>query len=151
MLCDIVGLLQESKRPLPKKVRRGVPGASRPRGRRPDILRTSGVIRADIPAQNFGQGAQNPGKSNHLGADTHDPKVRTSTILRDFQKLRSEKLWTEFSFPILARANRDTDTPSLSPKHHGCSFSCTYLVLSESSEDEFDSQMQICVRACGMN
>ena len=36
--CDIVGLLQESKRPLPKKlrtkVRKGVPGASRPRGRR---------------------------------------------------------------------------------------------------------------------
>ena len=27
-----------------------------------DIPRTSGVIRADIPAQNFGQGAQNPGK-----------------------------------------------------------------------------------------
>ena len=39
-------------------------------------------------------------KNKHLGADIHDPKVRTSTTLRDFQKLRSEKLWAEFSFPI---------------------------------------------------
>ena len=59
-----------------------------------------GVIRADIPAQNFCQGAQNPGKNKHLGADIHDPKVRTSTPPRDFQKLRSEELWAEFSFPI---------------------------------------------------
>ena len=28
-----------------------------------------------------------------------DPNARTSTTLRDFQKLRSEKLWAEFSFP----------------------------------------------------
>ena len=27
------------------------------------------------------------------------PKARTSTTLRGFQKLRSEKLWAEFSFP----------------------------------------------------
>ena len=59
----------------------------------------TGVIRADIPAQNFGQGVQNPGKNKHLGADIHDPKARTSTTLREFQKLRSEKLWAEFSFP----------------------------------------------------
>ena len=39
-------------------------------------------------------------KSKHLGADIHDPKARTSTNLRDFQKLRSETLWAEFSFPI---------------------------------------------------
>ena len=58
-----------------------------------------GVIRADIPAQNFGQGGQNPGKNKHFGADIHDPKGRTSTTLRDFQKLRSEKLWAGFSFP----------------------------------------------------
>ena len=36
--CDIVGLLQESKRPLPGKLRKksekGIPGASRPRGRK---------------------------------------------------------------------------------------------------------------------
>ena len=37
-------------------------------------------------------------KNKHLGADIHDPKARTSTTLRDFQKLRSEKLWAEFSF-----------------------------------------------------
>ena len=41
-------------------------------------------------------------KSKHLGADIHDPKARTSTTPRDFQKLRSEKLWAEFTFPILA-------------------------------------------------
>ena len=58
-----------------------------------------GVIRADIPAQNFGQGAQNPGKTSMWGADIHDAKARTSTTLRDFQKLRSEKLRAEFSFP----------------------------------------------------
>ena len=40
-------------------------------------------------------------KGKHLGADIHDPKARTSTTLRDFQKLRSEKHWAEFSFPML--------------------------------------------------
>ena len=65
-----------------------------------------GVIRADIPTQNFGQGSQNPEENKHFSADIHDPKVRTSTTLRDFQKLRSEKLWAEFSFPITTR-----DTP----------------------------------------
>ena len=60
-----------------------------------------GVIRADIPAQNFGQGGQNPGKNKHFGTDIHDPKARTSTTLREFQKLRSEKLWAEFLFPKL--------------------------------------------------
>ena len=39
-------------------------------------------------------------KNKHFGADIHDPKARTSTTLRGFQKLRSEKLWAEFSFPI---------------------------------------------------
>ena len=58
-----------------------------------------GVIRADIPAQNFGQGGQNPGKNKHFGADIHDPKARTSSALRGFQKLGSGKLWAEFSFP----------------------------------------------------
>ena len=63
--------------------------------------RHPGVIRTDIPAQNFGQGAQNPGTKNKhsMGADIHDLDARTSTTLRDFQKLRSEKLWAEFSFP----------------------------------------------------
>ena len=58
-----------------------------------------GVIRADIPAQNFGHGPPNPGKNKHFGADIHDPKARTSTTLRHFQKLWSEKLRAEFSFP----------------------------------------------------
>ena len=39
-------------------------------------------------------------KNKHFGADIHDPKARTSTTLRDFQKLRSEKLWAEFSLSI---------------------------------------------------
>ena len=39
-------------------------------------------------------------ENKHLGADIHDPKARTSTTLRDFQKLRSEKLWAGFSFPM---------------------------------------------------
>ena len=38
-------------------------------------------------------------KNKHFSADIHDPKARTSTTLRGFQKLRSEKLWAEFSFP----------------------------------------------------
>ena len=38
-------------------------------------------------------------KNKHFGADIHDPKARTSTTLRDFQKFRSEKLWANFSFP----------------------------------------------------
>ena len=58
-----------------------------------------GVIRADIPAQNFGQGAQNLGKTSIWARDIHDPKARTSTTLTDFQKLRSEKPWAEFSLP----------------------------------------------------
>ena len=41
-----------------------------------------------------------PWRNKHIGADIHDPKARTSTILRDFQKLRSEKLWAEFPFPL---------------------------------------------------
>ena len=65
-----------------------------------------GAIRADIPARNFGQGGQNPGKTSIFGADIHDPKARTSTTLRGFQKLRSEKLWAEFSFPTCWSAER---------------------------------------------
>ena len=49
----------------------------------------------------FGQGGQDPGKKKqHFGADIHDPKARMSRTLRGFQKLRSEKLWAEFLFPI---------------------------------------------------
>ena len=66
-----------------------------------DIPRTSGGHSRDILAQNFGQGSPNPGgkKNKHFGADIHDPKARTSTTLRGFQKLRLEELWFEFSFP----------------------------------------------------
>ena len=36
----------------------------------------------------------------NLGARIHDPKAQTSTTPRHLQKLRSEKLWAEFLFPI---------------------------------------------------
>ena len=58
-----------------------------------------GVIRAGYPGPKLRSGRSKPWKNKHLGADIHDPKARTSTTLRDFQKLRSEKLWAEFSFP----------------------------------------------------
>ena len=56
-----------------------------------------GVTRTDIPAQNFGQGAQKSWKNRHLGADIRDPKAQTSTTLRDFQKFRSENFGLNFS------------------------------------------------------
>ena len=65
-----------------------------------------GVIRADIRAQNFGQGGQNPGKNKHLGADIHDPKARTSMNVGDFQKLRSEN----FGLNFLSQPFRDAKT-----------------------------------------
>ena len=48
-------------------------------------------------------------ENKHLGADIRDPKARTSTTLRDFQKLRSEKKnWGKFWFPkIVATCDRD--------------------------------------------
>ena len=45
-------------------------------------------------------------KNKHFSADIHDPKARTSTTLRGFHKLRSEKLWAEFSFRILGTDER---------------------------------------------
>ena len=38
-------------------------------------------------------------KNKHFSTDIHDPNARTSTTLKDFQKLRSIKLWAGFSFP----------------------------------------------------
>ena len=56
-----------------------------------------GVIRADIPAQNFGPGPSKSWKKNkHFGADVHDPKARTSTTPRVFQKLRSNNFGLNF-------------------------------------------------------
>ena len=65
----------------------------------PDIPRTSGGHSRGYPGPKLRSGRSKSWKNKHLGADIHDPKVRTSTTLRDFQKLRSEKLWAEFSFP----------------------------------------------------
>ena len=65
-----------------------------------DIPRTSGGHSRGYPGPKLRSGNSKSWKNKHLGADIHDPKARTSTTLRDFQKLRSEELWAEFSFPI---------------------------------------------------
>ena len=66
---------------------------------RTDILWTSGGHSRGYPSPKLRSGHSKSWKNKHLGADIHDPKERTSTTLRDSQKLRSEKLWAEFSFP----------------------------------------------------
>ena len=64
-----------------------------------DTPRTSGGHSRGYPGPKLQSGQSKSWKNKHLGVDIHDPKARTSTTLRDFQKLRSEKLWAEFSFP----------------------------------------------------
>ena len=64
-----------------------------------DIPRTSGGHSRGYPGPRLRSRQSKSWKNKHFGADIHDPKARTSTTLRDFQKLRSEKLWAEFSFP----------------------------------------------------
>ena len=60
-------------------------------------------VHADIPAdvreQKLRAGPRNPGRNKDFGADIHDPKARTSMTPGGFEKLRSEKLRAEFSFP----------------------------------------------------
>ena len=65
----------------------------------PDIPWTSGGHSCGNPGPKLRSGPSKPWENKHFGANIHDPKVRTSTTPRDFQKLRSEKLWAEFSFP----------------------------------------------------
>ena len=66
-----------------------------------DIPRTSGGHSRGHPGPKLRSGRSKSWKKNkHFGADIQDPKARTSIALRGFQKLRSEKLWAEFSFPI---------------------------------------------------
>ena len=64
-----------------------------------DIPRTSGGHSRGSPRPKLRSGRSKSWKNKHFGADIHDPKARTSTTLRDSQKLRSEKLWAEFSVP----------------------------------------------------
>ena len=66
-----------------------------------DIPRTSGGHSRGYPGPKLRSGRSKSWKNKHFGADIHDPKARTSTTLRGFQKLRSEKLWAESSFPTL--------------------------------------------------
>ena len=65
-----------------------------------DIPRTSGGHSRGYPGPKLRSGRSKSWKNEHFGVDIHDPKARTSTTLSGFQKLRSEKLWAEFSFPI---------------------------------------------------
>ena len=69
-----------------------------------DIPRTSGGHARGYPGPKLRSGRSKSWKNKHFGADIHDPKARTSTTLRGFQELRSEKLWAEFSFPMVVEA-----------------------------------------------
>ena len=79
-----------------------------------DIPRTSGGHSRGYPDPKLRSGRPRSWKNKHLGADIHDPKARTSTTLRDLQKLRSEKLWAEFSSPKYWQIIKVTVTDSLS-------------------------------------
>ena len=76
-----------------------------------DIPRTSGGHSRGYPGPKLRSGRSKSLKN--LGADIHDPKARMSTTLRDFPKLRSEKLWAEFSFPKKGRRDQTPRPPSL--------------------------------------
>ena len=65
-----------------------------------DTPRTSGGHSRGYPGPKLRSGQSKSWKNKHFGTDIHDPKVRTSMTPRGFQKLRSEKLWAEFSFHI---------------------------------------------------
>ena len=67
-----------------------------------DIPRTSGGHLRGFPGPKLRSGRSKACKNKHFGADIHDPKARTSTTLRGFQKLRSEKIWVRFSFPLFS-------------------------------------------------
>ena len=69
-----------------------------------DIPQTSGGHSRGCPGPKLRSGRSKSWKNKHFSADIHDPKARTSTTLRGFQKLRSEKLWAEFSFPKQIKA-----------------------------------------------
>ena len=64
-----------------------------------DIPRTSGGHSRGFPGPKLRSGQSKSWNNKRFGADIHDPKARTSTTLRGFRKLRSEKLWAEYPFP----------------------------------------------------
>ena len=80
-----------------------------------DVPRTSGGHSRGYPGPKLRSGRSKSWKNKHFGADIHGPKARTSTTLRDFQKLRSEKLWAEFSFPNLFWAKNPQKISTLFP------------------------------------
>ena len=65
-----------------------------------DVPRTSGGHSRGYPEPKLRSGPSKLWKYKHFSVDIHDLKARMSTTLRGFQKLRSEKLWAEYSFPI---------------------------------------------------
>ena len=71
-----------------------------------DIPRTSGGHSRGYPDPKLRSGQSKSWKNKHLGADIHDPKARTSMTLREFQKLRSEKLRADFSCPRIERTRK---------------------------------------------
>ena len=72
-----------------------------------------GVVPADIPAQNFGQGPPNPGKTS-ISARTSVTRRRGRPRPWGFsRKLRSEKLWAEFSFPIRGGKSTRKNPPKI--------------------------------------
>ena len=66
-----------------------------------------------IERASLGQGPRNPGKTSISAREIHDPKMRTSTSPRDFQKLRSERFWAEFLFPIVGCSVRGFNSADL--------------------------------------
>ena len=74
----------------------------------------SGVIRVEI--QKLRSVRSKSWINKHSGADIHDPKALTSTTLRAFQKLWSEKPWAEVSFPTVFPVQKSKDQGSVHQK-----------------------------------
>ena len=72
-----------------------------------DIPRTSGGHSRGYPGPKLWSGPSKLWKYKHFGAGIRGLKARTSPTLRGFQKLRSEKLWAEFSFRTIERGHSE--------------------------------------------
>ena len=109
------------------------------------------VFGADIPRTSRGHSRGYPGpklrsgskswKDKRFSADIHDPKARTSTTLRDFQKLRSEKLWAEFSFPSLLPKVVIPPAPKSKAARLQGDFGTKFLLSRADSRHEFSCEL----------
>ena len=86
-----------------------------------DIPRTSGGHSRGYPGPKLRSGRSKSWENKHFSADIHDPKARTSTTLRDLQKLRSEKLWADSVFPYSLCGYPLWTLPV---NRHWCDYSC---------------------------